>query len=204
MAVAFSRTGSAARAPAVRTASEFSSDQALMVRIAGGDQLAMRTLFARHRTSLYRWLVRLTSDSALAEDLLSEVFLDVWRQAGRFKADCSVSTWLFAVGRYKALSALRRRTDVPLDPEFARRLPDPLDDPERTLEKKSRDKLLARCLSTLSCEHREVLDLVYYHGKSVKEVSEIVGIGEATVKTRMFYARKKLAELFKQASSDHP
>jgi RNA polymerase sigma-70 factor, ECF subfamily len=166
-----------------------------MVRIAGGDQLAMRTLFARHRTSLYRWLVRMTGDGALAEDLLSEVFLDVWRQAGRFRANCSVSTWLFAVGRYKALSARRRRSDAPLDAALAQSVPDPLDDPEITLEKKSRGELLARCLTKLSREHREVLDLVYYHGKSVKEVSEIVGAGEATVKTRMFYARKKLAEL---------
>jgi RNA polymerase sigma-70 factor, ECF subfamily len=199
MAVAFSRTGSAARSPAIPAAQELSSDQALMVRIAGGDQLAMRTLFARHRTALYRWLVRITGDSALAEDLLSEVFLDVWRQASRFKAHCSVSTWLFAVGRYKALSAKRRRRDAALDAGLAQSLPDPLDDPELTLVKKSRSDLLARGLTKLSREHREVLDLVYYHGKSVKEVSEIVGVGEATVKTRMFYARKKLAELVTDA-----
>jgi RNA polymerase sigma-70 factor, ECF subfamily len=199
MAVAFSRTGSAARSLVLPAGAELSSDQALMVRIAGGDQLAMRTLFARHRTSLYRWLVRLTGDGALAEDLLSEVFLDVWRQAARFKAHCSVSTWLFAVGRYKALSAKRRRSEAPLDAALAQSLPDPLDDPELTLQKKNRSELLAQCLQRLSREHREVLDLVYYHGKSVKEVSEIVGVGEPTVKTRMFYARKKLAELVKQA-----
>ena len=57
--------------------------------------------------------------------------------------------------------------------------------------------VLRKCLVALSAEHREIIDLVYYHEKSVEEVAEIVGIPEATVKTRMFYARKKLAELLK-------
>ena len=69
------------------------------------------------------------------------------------------------------------------------------DDPEVVLQKKTRAELLRHALARLSPEHGEVIDLVYFHGKSVKEVAEIVGIAEATVKTRMFYARKKLAEL---------
>jgi RNA polymerase sigma-70 factor, ECF subfamily len=74
-------------------------------------------------------------------------------------------------------------------------LADPADDPERVLQKKDRAEVLSRSLTRLSPEHGEVIDLVYYHGKSVKEVAEIIGIAEATVKTRMFYARKKLAAL---------
>jgi RNA polymerase sigma-70 factor (ECF subfamily) len=65
------------------------------------------------------------------------------------------------------------------------------------LEKKQKADVIRKCLSRLSAEHREIVDLVYYHEKSVEEVAEIVGIPEATVKTRMFYARKKLAELLK-------
>ena len=61
---------------------------------------------------------------------------------------------------------------------------------------------LGKCLSGLSAEHREIVDLVYYHEKSVEEVAEIVGIPEATVKTRMFYARKKLGELLKAQGID--
>ena len=91
-------------------ARESSSDKALIRLIAAGDQSAMRALFARYRVALYRWLLRLVDDGALAEDLLSEVFLDVWRQAGSFEARSSVSTWLLAIARYKALSARRRRT----------------------------------------------------------------------------------------------
>ena len=172
-----------------------SSDEALIERIADRDQLAMRALFGRHRTALYRWLVRLVGDAALAEDLLSEVFLDVWRQAAVFEGRSSVSTWLLAIARYKALSARRRRIDAELDDELASTVTDPSDDPELVLQKKNRDEILRRSVARLSPVHGEIIDLVYFHGKSVKDVAQIVGLNEATVKTRMFYARKKLAEL---------
>jgi RNA polymerase sigma-70 factor (ECF subfamily) len=198
MNMAFTRTGSAA-APGKAAACETSSDEILIQRIAQGDQLAMRTLFGRHRVALYRWLLRLVRDEALAEDLLSEVFLDVWRQAVSFEARSSVSTWLLAIARYKGLSALRRRSDMQLDDEVAAAIPDPADNPERALQNAERAELLRRSLARLSPEHGEVIDLVYYHGKSVKEVAQIAGVAEATVKTRMFYARRKLAELVEAA-----
>jgi len=171
------------------------SDDALIRRIAAGDQLAMRTLFARHRIPLYRWLLRIVRDETVAEDLLSDVFLDVWRQAASFKGRASVSTWLLAIARYKALSARRARSDAELDARIAATVADPADDPEAALAKKNRSQVLRDSLASLSPEHGEVIDLVYYHGKSVKEVADIVGVGEATVKTRMFYARRKLASL---------
>jgi len=181
--------------PEWAAAGESSSDEALIRRIAAGDPSAMRALFARYRVALYRWLLRLVDDGALAEDLLSEVFLDVWRQATSFEARSSVSTWLLAVARYKALSARRRRTDAELDEPTVATVPDIADDPEITLQKKDRDEALRQSLHRLSLEHREVIDLAYYHSKSVREIAEIVGINEATVKTRMFYARRKLVEL---------
>ena len=104
-----------------------------------------------------------------------------------------------AIARYKALSALRRRPDEELDDETAAAIEDPGDDPETALEKKDKGEILRKCLTALSPEHREIIDLVYYHEKSVEEVAEIVGIPENTVKTRMFYARKRLAELLKAA-----
>ena len=172
-----------------------SSDEALIERIADRDQLAMRTLFARYRVALYRWLLRLVSETATAEDLLSEVFLDVWRHAAVFEGRSSASTWLLAIARNKAISARRRRPDVELNDELTSTLADPADDPELMLEKKDRDEVLRRSVAQLSQGHAEIIDLVYYHGKSVNEVAEVMGLNAATVKTRMFYARKKLAEL---------
>jgi RNA polymerase sigma-70 factor (ECF subfamily) len=175
------------------------SDDVLIGRIATGDRLAMQVLFARHHVRVYRFVLRLVRDESVAEDLISEVFLDVWRQAGRFEGRSQVSTWLLAIARFKALSALRRRPDEELDDETAEAIEDPSDDPEVTLDKKDKSAAIRKCLEKLSAEHREIIDLVYYHEKSVEEVSQIVGIPENTVKTRMFYARKRLAELLKAA-----
>jgi RNA polymerase sigma-70 factor (ECF subfamily) len=199
MSVVRTRLGWVAASPARSAAPDASSDEMLIRRIAGGDQLAMRTLFGRHQVAVYRWFLRLVSDEALAEDLVSEVFLDVWRKAASFEARSSVSTWLLAIARHKALSARRRRTDAELDENIASTVADPADDPEVVLQQKSRAEALRHALARLSPEHGEVIDLVYYHGKTIKEVAEIVGINEATVKTRMFYARRKLAELVASA-----
>ena len=178
------------------TAGETSSDETLIERIAAGNKLAMQALFARHRTYVYRWLLRFVSNETLAEDLLSEVFLDVWRQAGRFECRSSVSTWLMSIARHKALSARRRRTEgVELDEEIEATIADPANDPEVALQEKDRGELLRRALIRLSPEHRQVIDLVYYHEKSVDEIAHILDVPSAIVKTRMFYARKKLAEL---------
>ena len=187
------REGGAATSPKWAAAAyENSSDKTLIRRIAAGDQSAMRALFARYRVRVYRWLLRLVDDESLAEDLLSEVFLDLWRHAASFEARSSLSTWLLAIARHKALSARRRRTDAELDEATVSTVPD---DPEVTLQKKNRAEALRQSLLQLSPDHREVIDLAYYHGKSVKEIAEIVSISEATVKTRIFYARRKLAEL---------
>ena len=162
----------------------------------------MQVLFARHHVRVYRFVLRLVRNEASAEDLISEVFLDVWRQADRFEGRSAVSTWLLAIARFKALSSIRRKPDEELDEEAAGAIEDTSDTPEVSLQKKDKSGLLRKCLEQLSREHREVIDLVYYHEKSIEEVAEIVGIPEATVKTRMFYARKKLSELLKAAGLD--
>jgi RNA polymerase sigma-70 factor, ECF subfamily len=115
------RGGGTTASPQWAAAGESSSDE-----IAAGDQSAMRTLFARYRVALYRWLVRLVDDGTLAEDLLSEVFLDVWYggKLPRSRRRSSVSTWLLAIARYKALSARRRRTDAELDEATISMVPD--------------------------------------------------------------------------------
>ena len=195
MSVAFIRTGSAAERPEHAAAREIASDEVLIRRIAGGDQLAMQTLFVRHRVALYRWLLRLVCDEALAEDLLSNVFLDVWRHAAKFEVRSSVSTWLLAIARHKAMSALRRRTNDPLDDEIMAEIPDNADSAEVILQKQDDIAVLRQCLTQLSPAHREIIDLVYYHEKSIAEVAEIIGAPQNTVKTRMFYARKRVTEL---------
>jgi RNA polymerase sigma-70 factor, ECF subfamily len=175
------------------------SDEALVKAIADGDRRAMQTLYQRHNVRVYRFVLRLTNDASVAEDLVSEVFIDVWRQADTFKAQSQVSTWLLSIARHKALSALRRRQDEQLDERMASAIEDPADDPETIVRKEDRSAAMQSCLSQLSVPHREVIDLVYYQEKSVDEVARIVGIPASTVKTRMFYARKQMEKLLASA-----
>jgi len=178
------------------------ADELLIGRIARGDRLAMQVLFARHHVRIFRFVLRLLRDEMAAEDVISDVFLDVWRQANKFEGRSAVSTWLIAIARFKALSMLRKRRESELDEETAESIEEPSDDPERAAAKRDKGEKLRQCLAALSAEHREIIDLVYYHEKSVEEVAQIVGIPANTVKTRMFYARKKLGELCRMAGID--
>jgi RNA polymerase sigma-70 factor (ECF subfamily) len=171
------------------TAPDIPSDEVFR-RIANGDRLAMPTLFARYRVSLYRWLLRSVGDAALAEKLLIDVFLDVWRNAASFDGRSSVSTWLLAIAKTKALTERRSKPDAVL----AATVPAVSDELELPLQG-SRQEVLRHSLARLSRKYGEIIDLVYYHGKSVKEVAQIVGTEEQTVKSRMYGARRRLAEL---------
>ena len=171
------------------------SDEALIRAIADGDKYAMRVLYTRQHMKVYRFILRLTDDVALAEDLVSEVFIAVWRQAAGFKSKSKVSTWLLAIARNKALSARSRHRDEQLDDKIAGSIADTTDDAEAIIDRQDRYGVIRKCLSQLSNEHREVIDLIYYHEKSVDEVAQIIHVPVATVKTRMFYARKCLGKM---------
>ena len=171
------------------------SDAALVEAIAAGDKHALQVLYGRHHVKVYRFALRFLRDESFAEDMVSEVFIDVWRQAERFERRCQVSTWLLAIARNKALSSLRRRSNEQLDDEVAEFIEDPADNPEVTMQKQERNEVLRACLHELSPAHREIIDLVYYHERSIDEVSEIIGVPANTVKTRMFYARKRIGEM---------
>src|ERR1700738_1055440 len=158
------QTGYALREAAqrpLRPAVQDSSDEALIALIADGDKRAMQVLYARHNVRVYRFILRLTGNQSLAEDLVSEVFLDVWRQAEAFESKSQVSTWLLAIARYKALSALRRRTDEHLDDHMAATIEDTADDPETVVHNKDRSIIVQKCLTQVSPAHREVIELVY-------------------------------------------
>ena len=127
------RPRSAAAAVPAIAGGEYSSDEILVERIAAGDKLAMQVLFARHRTPVYRWLYRFVGNETVAEDLLSDVFFDVWQQAGRFEGRAAVTTWLLSIARFKALSIRRRRTDVELDQTIEATVADSADDPAPSL-----------------------------------------------------------------------
>jgi RNA polymerase sigma-70 factor (ECF subfamily) len=182
-------------------APQVASDRTLIARIAGGDIVAYKALYARHNVGVFRFVLRKVKNHALADDLVGETFFEVWRNADRFEARAEVATWLLAIARHKALTALRRlKACESIDDALT--IADAADDPEVAAQKKDRDAVLRGCLMKLSGNHREIIDLVYYHEQSIDAVAKIVGIPLSTVKTRMFYARKRLAALLLEAGID--
>ena len=177
-------------------------DEGLIRSIAAGDRHAMHVLYVRHNVKTYRFILRLVRDVSSAESLVSEVFLDIWRRAGNFDGRSQVSTWILAIARNKALSMLGRRSAQEFDDRTAVAIEDPADHPGLTLQKRQRASTISNCLKRLSASHREIIDLVYYHEKAVDEVAEIIRVPRNTVKTRMFYARNRLAALLAEAGLD--
>jgi RNA polymerase sigma-70 factor (ECF subfamily) len=188
MTVAVSQRGGAVAA--VRAAArDTPPDDALIARIGQGDRSAMRMLCARYQTPLYRWLLRLVHDEALAEELLSAVFLDVWRQAGPF--DGSVSTWLLASGRRAAFWARERW--VASTSKVAPTVVGSADDPHPVGQEPA--ARIRRSLAKLAPQDAQVIDLVYYHGRSVAQVAAILDVSRGVAKSRMRTARQSLAAL---------
>src|SRR5438132_11805568 len=115
--------------PHFKAPAQDTSDEALIDLIADGDKRAMQVLYARHNVRVYRFILRLTGNQSLAEDLVSEVLRDVWRQAETIESESKVYTWLLAHERYKALAAMRRSADSVFDVHKAATLEESGDGP---------------------------------------------------------------------------
>ncbi len=172
-------------------AAQATSDEMLLESIAEGGRTAMHTLYSRHNVRVYRFVLRIVRDATMAEDLVSQVFLDVWRTASQFEGRSQVSTWLLSIARFKALTAMRQRRHEDIDQEDVLEIADQADTPEASLNRSNTSEILRACVAKLSPAHREIINLVYYHEMSVEEAGAIIGIPQSTVKTRMFYARKQ-------------
>lgn len=173
-------------------------DDKLLALIAERDKHAMQALYCRYNIRLYRFVARIAAATTLAEDIVSETFVDVWKAAKSYKAQSTVATWLYSIARNKAYSALRRSSDRLTNDGLNEEIEDTADTPEGAILKLDRSKLLQRCLVRLSPMHREVVDLVYYHEKPIHEVAEILSVAENTVKTRLHYARAHIERLLKE------
>src|SRR6185437_5499279 len=103
-------------------AAQATSDEMLLQSIADGNRTAMHILYSRHNVRVYRFILRIVRDTTMAEDLVSQVFLDVWRTASQFEGRSQVSTWLLSIARFKALTSLRQRKFEDIDQEDVREI----------------------------------------------------------------------------------
>jgi RNA polymerase sigma-70 factor (ECF subfamily) len=175
------------------------TDAALIESIRKGDQAALQALFLRHSRRVYSYALRLTRNTTIAEETVSDVFLEVWGSAASYAGRSQVSTWLLGIARHKALSALRQNRELQLDDRIAVAIEDPADNPEQILLNRSRASTIERCIGQLPQSQREVVDLFYLRETPIAQVVAMVGAPENTVKTRMYYARCRMAKLLAQA-----
>jgi RNA polymerase sigma-70 factor, ECF subfamily len=173
-----------------------------MRRIAAADRSAMHTLFLRHHLAVYRFVLQGLQDKALAEDVTSDVFLDVWRRASRFQGRSTVLTWVLAIARQKTGAAARPKGLAPRDADIGAAVAKSFDGPAVPQQAEDRNTVLRRCMTRLSAEHREAIDLVYYQEQSMESIATILGVPRSTAKTRVFSARKRLADELKKSGVD--
>jgi RNA polymerase sigma-70 factor (ECF subfamily) len=177
-----------------RSSSTTERDLALLGRISGGDRTAFEELYRHYHPRLFGYLLKLTRRPELVEEVLNDVMFTVWTDAGRFAGRSRPSTWVFGIAHHKALRALRPH-GVEADSDLEGRIAIGSEPPEdRALHRELADEL-GRALSELSAEQRAVVELTYYEEFSYPEIAEILGCPVNTVKTRMYYARRRLREI---------
>ena len=178
------------------------SDGNLIRLMVDGDKRAFKLLYLRHYTRVFRFVIRMVGNESTAEEVVNDVFLQAWRHAREFKGNAQVATWLLAIARFKAISECRRRSEEQLDNGTAAVIEDRSDTPPVSLEKRERSAILQRCLVKLSPMHRDVINLIYYQGKKIEEVAQFTGAPISTIKTRLHYARGRMAKLLAAAGVD--
>lgn len=172
------------------------SDLDLIRRIAAGDRRAFRRLFDAYGPRVFRYAVRTLGDAGKAEEVTNDVMFEVWKGAARFEGRSSVSTWIIGITRHRSLNMLRGKRFVTVDLDHSIELVDDetvsgADEHDQATIRRT----LRSAIAKLPPEHRDVVELTFFHGHSYEEIAAIVGCPENTVKTRMFHARKRLRDL---------
>jgi len=176
--------------------SDLQDDVRLMSRVAMEDVAAFEIIYRAYYPRLERFLRGMLRQTGAVDEVLDDTMLVAWRKAHTWDASSRLSTWLFAIAYRQALKALRRHVPVAEavdEPAIA-----PEAEPEGELMHQQLHAQLDAALSGLTAEHRAVMELTYYQGYSCREIAEITGCPVATVKTRMFYARRKMKSLLVQ------
>ena len=170
-------------------------DAQLLRLTAAGDRLAFEQLYRIYHPRLTRFLDRMTRRPGLVGEMLNDTMLVVWNRAATYNGSCQVSTWIFAIAYRKALKALERLDEpVPDDPSDDERESHDAG-PEQQLAHAQLRSLLIDALGGLPPEQRAVVALTYLHEIGYREIAQIVDCPIDTVKTRMFYARRRLRVL---------
>jgi len=186
------------------------SDEALMMRFQAGDRGALSTLVSRHKTSMYNFVLRQVRSRSVAEDLTQDVFVRLVQSASTFKHEARFTSWLYAIARNLCIDHLRRgglrhaaSLDAPIGREddasgatLGERLADPTPaaSAERSVVSADIGARVNRAVESLPVEQREVFLLRQLARVPFRDIAEMTGVSENTVKSRMRYALERLQE----------
>jgi RNA polymerase sigma-70 factor (ECF subfamily) len=179
-----------AAAPARGPAAE-ALELELLSAVKRGRRHEFDTLYRLYHPRLSRFLTPLLRQGDHVEEALNDTMLVVWQRADTFDGRSKLSTWIFGIAYRKALKALSR-LDLPVDADEVDEPADPGPGPEQSLGLLQLRGRLVGALAELSPEHRAVVELCYFHDMAYGEIADVVGCPPETVKTRMFYARRRL------------
>ncbi|MCC6554041.1 MAG: RNA polymerase sigma factor [Polyangiaceae bacterium] len=184
------------------------TDEVLMMRFQGGDRDAFASLVRRHKTAIYNFILRQVRGPSVAEDLVQDVFVKIVQSASDFKHEARFSTWAYAIARNVCIDHLRKmslRRHPSLDqasgeagdgPTLGERTADPTPGAsvERVAMGAEAGQIIARAVERLPPEQREVFLLRELGNVPFKDIAQITGVPENTVKSRMRYALERLQE----------
>lgn len=163
----------------------------LLAGVRQGRRAEFDALYRLYHPRLWRFLGHMMRRTDSIEEVLNDTMMVVWQRADGFDGRSKLSTWIFGIAYRKALKALNRM-DLAVDPDEVDEPPDPGPGPEQQLGLAQLRERLRGALAELSLEHRAVVELCYFHDMAYAEIAEVVGCPPETVKTRMFYARRRL------------
>lgn len=187
----------------------------LVQAIRAGDGDAFETLVREHQTRVYNLALRMTGNPDDALDVSQETFLKAWRTLGQFRGDCSLGSWLYRIASNLSIDLLRkakrRQTEKLVSLEDPREdgrpleLPDVSGDPQLLLERAEGRQAVLECLDRLPREQKLILVLRDVNGLSYEEIGETMNLELGTVKSRIFRARARLANLLAEKGTfDRP
>lgn len=163
----------------------------LLSAVAGGDKQALAALYRALEQPVFRFIRSRLNDPFEAGDILHDVFMEVWRSAGRFEGRSKVQTWIFGIAYRKVIDVHRKRGRTDLTDEF----PDTADDApdaEACLAAGQEAEHVRHCLGQLKDDHRSAVSMAFYDDMTYAEIAEVAGVPEGTIKTRIFHAKKLL------------
>ena len=169
-------------------------DADLIARLCNADEYALEQLYHHYYTRLFRFIARITRRDELIDEIINDVMFVVWEKAASYDPKCKPSTWIFGIAFNKARQVMRDNNraeeesleELDADSSWLGRQ-------DAGMHQLELDEWLESALSSLSPEHRAVIELTYYEGLHYSEIAVIMGCPENTVKTRMHHARKNLA-----------